>query len=258
MATSTSKSTSNMRSLERAFDVLGVLQEAKQPLRLSEVARHCELHIATVQRILNVLLDRGYVARTGDTYTAGPAALAVAHAFMVTSPLNLLAQTTLQQLAASTGYTASLYVRVENSRVLIARVESGSPLSYVLPVGERLPLYLGSAGKIFLAEMATEAIDAILPGSGRINLASGKSVTRAELLAQLEKIRSDGHAVSVSERNYGIASVTAPVRAADGALAAVLGVTGPADELTDPQIARLITEVRRAATALGARIPAAG
>jgi IclR family transcriptional regulator, acetate operon repressor len=258
MATSTSKSTSNMRSLERAFDVLGVLQEAKQPLRLSEVARHCGLHIATVQRILNVLLDRGYVARTGDSYTAGPAALAVAHAFMVTSPLNLLAQTTLQQLAASTGYTASLYVRVENSRVLVARVESGSPLSYVLPVGERLPLYLGSAGKIFLAEMATEAIDAILPGSGRIDLASGKSVTRAELLAQLEKIRSDGHAVSVSERNYGIASVTAPVRAADGALAAVLGVTGPADELTDPQIARLITEVRRAATALGARIPAAG
>ncbi|BBX32320.1 IclR family transcriptional regulator [Mycolicibacterium mageritense DSM 44476 = CIP 104973] len=258
MATPDGKPTSNMRSLERAFDVLAVLQEAKQPLRLSEVGRACGLHIATVQRILNVLLDRGYAARTGDAYTAGPAALAVAHAFMVTSPLNLLAQTTLQQLAASTGYTASLYVRVENSRVLVARVESGSPLSYVLPVGERLPLYLGSAGKIFLAEMARGEIEAILPDSGRIDLASGKSITKDELFVQLEEIRMAGHAVSVSERNYGIASITAPVRSADGALAAVLGVTGPADELSDSQVARLITEVRRAAAALGARIPDAG
>jgi IclR family acetate operon transcriptional repressor len=246
-----------MRSLDRAFDVLGVLQTAKQPLRLSEVARHSTLHVATAQRILNVLVDRGYAARTNDTYTAGPAALAVAHAFMVTNPLSLLAQTTLQQLAASTGYTASLYVRVENSRVLIARVESEHPLSYVLPVGERLPLYLGGAGKTILAELAPEN-EKILPASADITLASGKTVTKVELLAQLDKIRSDGHAVSVSERNYGVASITAPVRAADGTLAAVIGITGSSEALTDAHIAHLIPEVRRAAATLGARIPATG
>jgi len=251
-------STSNMRSLDRAFDVLGVLQTAKQPLRLSEVARYSGLHVATAQRILNVLVERGYAARTNDTYTAGPAALAVAHAFLVTNPLSLLAQTTLQQLAANTGYTASLYVRVENSRVLIARVESEHPLSYVLPVGERLPLYLGGAGKTILAEMAPEEIERVLPASADITLASGKSVTTAELLAQLDKIRSDGHAVSVSERNYGITSITAPVRAADGTLAAAIGITGPADALTDAEIAHLIPEIRRAAATLGARIPATG
>jgi IclR family acetate operon transcriptional repressor len=244
-----------MRSVDRAFDVLGVLQNSKQPLRLSEIARHSRLHIATVQRILNVLVGRGFAARLGDTYTAGPAALAVAHAFMVTNPLSLLAQPTLQQLAASTGYTASLYVRVENSRVLIARVESAHTLSYVLPIGERLPLYLGGAGKTFLAEMSPDETQAILSGIDEISLASGKSVTKAELLTQLDKIRSDGHAVSISERNYGIASITAPVRAADGTLAAVLGITAPADALVDADVARLIPEVRRAAAALGSRIP---
>ncbi|WP_255374757.1 IclR family transcriptional regulator [Mycobacterium sp. NAZ190054] len=247
-----------MRSLDRAFDVLGVLQDAKQPIRLSEIARSSGLHIATAQRIVNVLLERGYAARTADGYTAGPAALAVAHAFMVSNPLNLLAQTTLQQLAATTGFTASIFVRVENSRVLIGRVESANPLSYVLPVGERLPLHLGGAGKIMLAEMPRDELEATLPEGDSIRLASGATMSRAELLAQLEKIRTDGHAVSVSERSYGIASVTAPVRAADGKLAAVLGITGPADTLTETQISRLITEVRRAATTLGARIPITG
>src|SRR5687768_114410 len=100
----------NMRSLERAFDVLAVLQTAKKPLRLSEVARGAGLHIATVQRILNVLVERGFAARAAETYTAGPAALAVAHAFMVTNPLGVLAQQTLQLLAAKTLCTASLHV----------------------------------------------------------------------------------------------------------------------------------------------------
>ncbi|MFC9551423.1 IclR family transcriptional regulator [Rhodococcus sp. NPDC056960] len=250
--------TSNMRSLDRAFDVLGVLQEAKQPLRLSEVARHSGLHVATVQRILGVLLERGYAARIGDTYTAGPAALAVAHAFMVTNPLSVLAQPTLQQLAASTGFTASMYVRVETSRVLIGRVESDNPLNYILPIGERLPLYLGGAGKTILAEMDAGEIDAILAPAGDITLAGGASISKADLLAQLDKIRSDGFAVSVSERLFGIASVTAPVRAVDGTLVAVIGVTGPVDALTDAQIEHLIPEVRRAATSLGTRVPVAG
>ncbi|MDF3305754.1 IclR family transcriptional regulator [Rhodococcus sp. T2V] len=250
--------TNNMRSLDRAFDVLGVLQDAKQPLRLSEVARHASLHVATVQRILGVLLDRGYAARIGDTYTAGPAALAVAHAFMVTNPLSVLAQPTLQQLAANTGFTASMYVRVENSRVLIARVESEHPLSYVLPVGERLPLYLGGAGKTILAHLDAEEVETILAGIGDVPLAGGGTLRKDELPAQLDKIRSDGFAVSVSERLFGIVSVTAPVRAADGTLVAVLGVTGPTDALDDAQIAHLIPEVRRAATTLGARVPVTG
>lgn len=248
---------SNMRSLDRAFDVLAVLQDAKQPMRLSEIARHSGLHIATAQRIVNVLLERGYAARTGETYTAGPAALAVAHAFMVTNPLSLLAQTTLQQLAAATGYTASIFVRVENSRVLIGRVESDNPLSYVLPVGERLPLHLGGAGKIILADLPPDEVPAMVPAD-EIALASGQTVATAELLAELDGIRREGHAISVSERTYGIASVSAPVRAPDGRLVAVLGVTGPAEAFTDALLPRLITEVRRAAATLGARIPVTG
>jgi IclR family acetate operon transcriptional repressor len=41
-------------------------------------------------------------------------------------------------------------------------------------------------------------------------------------------------------------------------LVAVLGVTGPADAFTDTLLPRLITEVRRAAATLGARIPVTG
>lgn len=246
---------SNMRSLDRSFDVLDVLQAAKQPMKLADIARRSGLHIATAQRIVNVLVARGYVARSSDGYTAGPAALAVAHAYLVSNPLSLLAQPVLQQLATNTGFTASVYVRVERSRVLIARVESEHPLSYVLPVGERLPLHLGGAGRIFLADMSPDEREAALGDIVTVRLADGGSLTRAQLEAQLEQIGEAGYAFSVSERLAGIASVTAPVRAGDGSLQAVIGVTGPADSINDDTRAGLVAEVRRAADAFGARIP---
>jgi IclR family acetate operon transcriptional repressor len=246
---------SNMRSLDRSFDLLNVLQTAHQPLRLAEISRASALHIATAQRIVNVLVARGYAARSGDGYTAGPAALAVAHAYLVTNPLSQLAQPVLQQLATTTGFTASLYVQVENSRVLIARVESEHPLSYILPVGERLPLHIGGAGKIFLAEMTDEGIDASLSGVGSVRHASGNTVSIDDLKKTLAQIKKDDYAVSVGERTIGISSVMAPVRAADGTLLAVLGVTGPTDSIDTNTQTALIAEVRRAAAALGTRAP---
>lgn len=49
-----------------------------------------------------------------------------------------------------------------------------------------------------------------------------------------------------------------PVRTADGTLAAIIGITGPVDALTDAQIAHLIPKIRCAAATLGARIPTTG
>ncbi|MGZ8178009.1 IclR family transcriptional regulator [Williamsia sp. SKLECPSW1] len=244
-----------MRSLDRALDVLSTLQSTGQPLRLSEVAREAGLHIATAQRILNVLLLRGYASRSGDGYTAGPAALAIAHAFVMTNPISVLAQPILQQLATTSGLTASLYVRVEFSRVLVGRVEGTSPLSYVLPIGDRLPLHLGGAGKTFLAEMAPDELALALDGVDAVHHSDGSRVDRDGLMSQLETIRSDGYAVSVSERLVGIVSVTAPVRDPTGSLAAVLGLTGSESELTPDVVSRLSTEVRRAASSLGSRLP---
>ena len=246
---------SNMRSLDRSFDVLDALQAAKQPMRLAEIARASGLHIATAQRIVNVLVTRGYAARSSDGYTAGPAALAVAHAYLVSNPLSALAQPVLQQLATNTGYTASLYVRVEYSRVLVARVESEHPLSYVLPVGERLPLHLGGAGKIFLAEMDPEDVGRALDGVGDVRFAGGDTLSRKGFEAMLDRVRTDGYAVSVSERLIGIASVAAPVHAADGTLCAALGLTGPADAIDGTARLTLVAEARRAADAFGSRIP---
>ena len=80
--TVSSSATATMRSLDRAIDVLEVLEDAHTGLRLSEIARRADLHVATTQRILGALEARGRVERDDSRYRAGAALLFGAHAYL--------------------------------------------------------------------------------------------------------------------------------------------------------------------------------
>src|SRR5690242_3690600 len=54
------------RAISRACDVLDAFRDARDPLRLKEVAERTGLNVATVFRILFTLEQRGMVTRTGD------------------------------------------------------------------------------------------------------------------------------------------------------------------------------------------------
>ncbi|MEU5640797.1 IclR family transcriptional regulator [Streptomyces milbemycinicus] len=249
----TSSPASAMRSLDRAFDVLGVLEDTRQPLRLSDVARRADLHVATTQRILNVLIERGYAAKEETGYVAGPAAVATAHAFLVNNRLSQVALPVLQELAATTDLTASLYVRVALSRVLIARVQGRNPLRYQLPIGEKLPLHLG-AGKALAAWLPDTELRTLIDQSTPFTRISGEHVTADALAADLRHVKETGYALSLSERVLNVTAVSATIRHGEDVLGAV-SISGPGDEPTDDDHARLISEVRRAADAIAARCP---
>ncbi|MBL1116215.1 IclR family transcriptional regulator [Streptomyces sp. 110] len=244
---------SPMRSVDRAFDVLSVLEDARRPLRLSEIARRSELHVATAQRILNVLIDRGYAVKEEPGYVAGPASVATAHAFLVNNRLSQVALPVLQELAATTGMTSTLYVRVGLSRVLIARVEGLNPLRYQLPIGEKLPLHLG-AGKSLAAWLPEEELDAYVDSVTPFTRISGERVSAEDLRGELQRTKDNGHAVSLSERVLDVTAISAAIRRDEQVLGA-LSVAGPSGDLPTADHPRVSTEVRRAADAIAARCP---
>ena len=246
-------SASTMRSVDRALDVLGVLEDARLPLRLSDVARRADLHVATAQRILNVLVDRGYAAKEDTGYVAGPAAVATAHAFLVNNRLTPVALPILQELAATTGLTPTLFVRVGTARVPIARVEGRNPLRYQLPIGDTLPLHLG-AGKALLAWLPEHEQESCVAAAVPFARASGRQVTAEDLIAELRAIKENGFALSQDERVLDVTSVSAPVLK-DGHLLGALSVVGPSSDLPETDHARIVTEVRHAAGAIAARCP---
>src|SRR4051794_25628845 len=249
---SVASSSTPMRSLERALDVLEVLQRSGEPMRLSDVARAAGLTPATTSRILGVLASRGYVASEGKSHRLGPAVLAAAHGFLVADVLTRAANPVLQELAATTELTASLYQRVGFERVLVARVDGAEPLRYQLPVGRRLPLHLG-AGKALAVDMDDDELAALAEHVRE--LGEDAPVDLAVLRGDLAALRERGFHMSVSEREVGIIAVGVPVRDAAGRLIAAVSASGPEEKHPREAVRAQAEEVRRAAAAIGRALP---
>ncbi|GAA1209548.1 hypothetical protein GCM10009675_32260 [Prauserella alba] len=176
-----------------------------------------------------------------------------AHAYLASNPVAVAAPLVLQQLAAATGLTASVFVRAGNSRAVVARVEGKDPLRYVLPIGQRLPLHLG-AGKVLAAHMDDAEVEQLLDRIGDITHADGRSMTRTEFLAELATVRAQGWAESTDERVVGATSIAAPVVGSDGVCTTAVQIAGPSTSAMFEDIHAVTIEVRQAATALATRL----
>ncbi|GAA4550410.1 IclR family transcriptional regulator [Pseudonocardia xishanensis] len=246
------KPATSMRSLERAIDVLEVLDSGHHPLRLSEIARRAGLPVATTQRILGVLEARGRVEKDAVGYRPGVGLIFGAHAYLAGNPMLTAARPILQDLAGATGLTASLFRRLGWSRVVLARVEGGTPLRYELPIGERLPLHVGG-GKTLAAFMDEEETAAFLAQVEPHTRADGVVVTSAELAAELAEVRAVGYSTARGDREPGMASVAVPVPEPDNLAMAAIQVTGSQADIPLERIPELGAELKRAALAISRR-----
>jgi IclR family acetate operon transcriptional repressor len=242
-----------MRSLERAIDVLELLDASRHPLRLSEIARRVGLPVATTQRILGVLEARGHVERDAIGYRPGVGLIFGAHAYLTSSPLIIAARPVLQDLAAETGLTASFVRRFGWSRVVLARIDGVRPLRYDLPVGERLPLHLG-AGKALAAHLPPDELEQFLAQLDDPTRADGTTLDRHDFVAELKRVRDLGYSTAFNERVPGMASVAAPVLEPDGSATSAVQVAGHQEDVPPGAVEQLGAEVKRAAFAIARRV----
>jgi len=239
-----------VRSVERALEVLELLERADRPMRLVELGRGTGLSSATLLRLLAVLQRRDLVASSGGEYRLGVATLGMAHGYISTDPLSNRARPHLQQLADTTKLTTSLYVRSADERILAVRVDGTHPLRYQLPLGRRLALHLG-AGKPILANLPSDEIARILEAVGETRRADGRTVSVEGLDADLAAVRRNGFHVSVAERDTAVASISVPVFSSTGEVIASLSASGPVESTDPDRLHEWAPELRRAAAAVG-------
>ena len=124
----------------------------------------------------------------------------------------------LAALRDATGESAQLYKRQGDQRICVAVAERLSGLRDSVPVGSALTMSAGSAAQILLAWEDSEKIH--------------RGLTNARFTAaQLAADRRRGWAQSVGEREAGVASVSAPVRAPNGKVIAAVSISGPIERL---------------------------
>lgn len=202
--------------LDKAVHILRAV--ADQPRNLHALQTATGIPRATAHRLAVALVAHGLLRRDDDgRFDLGPEIAALGRITAERYPLAELALPSLEALRDETGESVQLFVREGAHRRCVLSLQSPHALRWIVPEGVLFPIELGSAGRV------------ISGGTG-----------------------SSGWVESVEEREAGVASVSAPVRAADGSVMAAVSVSGPVDRLTRSPGARFGDQVVAAADAVAA------
>src|ERR1700752_434353 len=224
--------------LDKAVGVLDTIAES--PCGLAELCDRTGLPRATAHRLAAGLEIHRLLARDGDgRWRLGPAVSELAA--QVNDPLLAAGATVLPRLGEITGESVQLYRREGSWRICIAAVEPPAGLRDTVPVGARLPMTAGSGAKVLLAYGDEATRQALLP--------TAKFSDRV-----LAEVRRRGWAQSAGGREPGVASVSAPVRDARGAVIAAISVSGPIDRIGRRPGARWAADLLAAADAITRRL----
>jgi len=203
--------------LDKAASVLNSLEAG--PATLAKLVSSTGLARPTVHRLAVALEYHRYLARDlNGRFVLGPRLTELATA---AGEDNLLAAAgpVLHALRDHSGESAQLFRRQGEQRVCVASAERPMGLRDSIPVGAVLSMTAGSAAQVLLAWEEPDRLHRGLIGAK----------FSATLLAA---VRRHGWAQSVSERELGAASVSAPVRGPGGRVVAAVSVSGPVERIS--------------------------
>lgn len=211
-------------AVERAVAVLDQLAHEPAELGTNELARRIGVNPSTVSRLLATLEAARLVQHVpaSGRYRLGLRLLELGNAALAGLDLRGIARPLLEGLVTATGETATLSIPGERDAVTVDFVQSASSVQSVARLGRPSVAHATAAGKVLLAfgEVALPA--------GRLERFTPLTLTdRRELRAEIERVRARRWAEAAGERERDLNAVAAPVFAADGRLAAILGLQGP-------------------------------
>jgi IclR family pca regulon transcriptional regulator len=210
-----------MQSLARGLAVLRCFADEQRPMTIAQASRLTGLSRPSVKRCLHTLVRLGYAAQDGTTYVLRPKVLALGHAYMASSSLATRAQPLLDDLRDELHESCSLGVIEEDEVYYVARAEVSRIMSVALRVGSRLPLYCTSMGRILLAWQSRAEQEAYLRRTALIACTAKTETNPSRLLAILEHVAEEGHAIVDEELEPGLRSVAVAVRGRSGVVGAI-------------------------------------
>ncbi|MCP1500320.1 DNA-binding IclR family transcriptional regulator [Pseudomonas migulae] len=228
---STPAADGGVAAVDRAFAILAAFDVGSNSLPLAEIARRTGLYKSTILRLMSSLERAGFIRRLGDgQYAVGPEPLRLAQVYQTSFRLRDVIYPLLESLSEASGETSSFYVRENDSRVVLFRVEPKRAVRVSLHEGARFPLSAGASGKILRAFGALSD-------------------------SALGTIREQFWATSFGERDPETASVSVPVFNAAYDLTGALTLSGPAERFNQEKVATacglLLDAAARATVALG-------
>ena len=229
-----------MTSLARGLLVIQSFSPQTPRMTISQLSVKTGLSRAAVRRCLYTLVKLGFAgADESQRYSLRPKMLSLANTYTASSTLANAAQPILERMSAAYGESFSVATLDGEQIVYIARTSVSRVMSVDLHIGSRLPAFCTSMGRVLLAYLPQDQLEAYL---SRVILTqyTPRTINSVDKLRlALRNVRRNGYALVDQEYEIGLRSIAVPVYASNGRGVAVVNLSGHA-----PRIAMLEMQTR--------------
>jgi IclR family transcriptional regulator, pca regulon regulatory protein len=236
-----------VQSLARGLSVIRAFDSGTPTLTLSGVARRTGLTRAAARRFLLTLVDLGYVRFDGRLFSLSPRVLELGYAYLSSLSLPDIAEPHLEWLVGQLGESSSMSVLDDDDVVYVARVPTSRIMTVAINVGTRFPAYATSMGRVLLAGLDQDDLDAYLKRVDLRPLTPSTVADAESLRALVDRAREQGWAMVDQELEAGLRSIAAPVRDRAGSVTAAVNVSAHVSRISKDSARRRLLPVLREA-----------
>ncbi len=198
-------------AIEKTLHILSIFSMDNPSMSLVEICDKTQFNQSTTYRILQTLIQYGYIIRTSDkNYCIGTQPVYLSAVYEHEHHLTQI-RPIVDSIRDECNETSSFQIEENNSRICIYRAHSKDRIRHHIEQGARLELNRGAAGRIILAY------------GQRKNDHSGF----------FYEIRKKGFYISINEHNASLFAIAIPVITKNQQFVGALTVSGPIDRWSE-------------------------
>ncbi|MDP4714544.1 MAG: IclR family transcriptional regulator [Candidatus Nanopelagicales bacterium] len=256
MTTEPRRQHSTLSSVRNAARLLKEFGRGDREIGVTELSRRLGIGKSTAHRLLSTLADERLLEQDPHTgaYRLGLAMYELGASVALHTDLHEACSPVLDQLRNATRETVQVAVLDGREVVYVERRESPQTLRLFGRVGHRNSAHCTSTGKVLLAALPPEVLEATLHG-WRLERKTPYTITDPRALRSgLEEVRHRGWAENIGESELGAASIAAAIRDERGDVIAALSIVGPVQRLGSDSLRRFARPVVDASLAVSRRL----
>jgi IclR family pca regulon transcriptional regulator len=200
-----------VQSLERGLAVIRSFSENAPRQTLSDVARRTGYSRAACRRLLHTLEELNYVGVDGRDFRLLPHTLDLGYSYLSSLPFRRIVEPFIEELSSEVRESVSVSVLDGGEVVYVSRVATSRIMTVSISVGNRMPAYCTSMGRVLLASLPVEEQRRHLAQAPLVAFTKYTLTDEDAILDELQKVEKRGWAVNDQELEVGLRSVAAPI-----------------------------------------------
>ncbi len=241
--------------IKKAIDIVVLIGKENRPLGVSEISKTLAYSKSTTHGVLKALSEVGFLFKDSETkkYSIGKKLLRLSKIIYKNQDILFIIRPFLENLAELIDETVFFGVNENDALKILIVVEAKKSLKLSAPVGTKMPLTAGAAGKVFFSTLKNDEIISILNEKGLPKYTENSITDLDDFIKEIEKTRQLGYGVDLEEYLKGVRAVASLICQDNHPLGAIW-IVGFSNSIIDEKIQIIIKHLKNTADRINKRI----